>query len=150
MIRKLAGLTALILLSICTGCAYLQQNNISTPADSVRPDTPGLSMKQWSWVRTVYSNDTIAVPAKPGSFTLTFKDDGTVHAATDCNRMFGNYSVDGRKLSFSKLAATKMYCPDSQEQDFAKMLSQVTSFLFTPDSRLVLELKYDSGQMIFK
>jgi heat shock protein HslJ len=111
---------------------------------------PGLNTQTWTWIHTRYSNDTTVVPAKPGVFTLTFNSDGTVNASTDCNRMFGSYSVDGTRLSFSKLAATKMYCPESQERDFANMLSQVTSFLFTEDRRLVLELKYDSGQMIFE
>lgn len=143
MIRALAWVTAALLLSAVTGCAVLHQDE--RPSVELRLDT-----QTWTWIRTLYSNDKIVIPAKPGVFTLTFRDDGSLNATTDCNRMFGSYSVDETQLSFSKLAATKMYCPDSQEHDFANMLSQVTSFLFTADSQLVLELKYDSGQMIFE
>jgi heat shock protein HslJ len=143
MLRTVSCITAALLLSAITGCAVLHQNE--------RPSAePRLDMQTWAWIHTQYNNDTTVTPANPGVFTLTFNGDGTVNATTDCNRLFGNYHVDGRKISFSKLAATKMHCPDSQEHDFANMLSQVTSFLFTPDARLVLEFKYDSGQMIFE
>ena len=106
--------------------------------------------KEWSWIRTAYNNDTVVVPAKPGVFTLTFNKDGMVTAGTDCNRMTGSYRVDERLLSIGDLAATKMYCPDSQEAAFAKMLSQVSAFLFTSKGELVLELKFDSGQILFR
>jgi heat shock protein HslJ len=168
MVRILTCIVAATFLSAGLGCGLQQQSNpvtatVSPPAKAadiaeltaaseidVDPAQMTLNGKEWSWIRTVYNNDKIVTPAKPGVFTLTFKSNSTVNAATDCNRMTGSYSIDGRLLSFSKLAATRMYCPDSQEGEFADMLSQVAAFLFTSKGELVLELKLDSGQMLFK
>ena len=64
--------------------------------------------------------------------------------------MMGSYTVENSTLSFSQLASTRMYCADSQEDQFAKMLANVSSFLFTPRGELVLELKFDSGHILLK
>ena len=159
---------AAAILATGLGCGFLQQGgstatsvsppvqaagNIELPAATqadVDPEHMTLFGKEWSWVRTMYNNDTIVVPAKPGVFTLTFNKDGRVNAGTDCNRITGRYSVDERLLTIGDLAATRMYCPDSQENEFAKMLSQVSAFLFTSDGELVLELKFDSGTILFR
>jgi heat shock protein HslJ len=168
MVRILACIVAATFLSAGVGCGFKQPADSVTTAVSpsekaadiaeltatseidVDPARTTLNGKEWSWIRTVYNNDTTVVPAKPNVFTLTFNEDGRLNATTDCNRMTGSYSIDGRLLSFSKLAATRMYCPDSQEGEFADMLSQVAAFLFTSKGELVLELKLDSGQMLFK
>ena len=86
----------------------------ATQAD-VDPERMVLTGKEWSWMRTIYNNDKIVAPVKPGVFTLTFNNEGIVNVGTDCNRMRGSYSVEGRLLSIGDLAATRMYCADSQE-----------------------------------
>ena len=164
MIRALVCITAGLLISGGLGCSFLQQSDPVTAAAAqpektvindqqpvkAASDEMTLHIKEWSWKRTTYNNDTTITPAQPGVFMVRFNRDNTVHVGTDCNRMSGSYSVDGKKLSFSRLAATRMYCPDSQETKFGEMLSQVTSFLFTPRGELVLELKFDSGQILLK
>ena len=168
MARGLACIMATAILSVGLGCGFLQKGDstataVSPPVQSadkielptatqadVDPEQITLFGKEWSWVRTVYNNDTIVVPIKPGVFTLTFNKNGMVSAETDCNRMFGRYSVDERLLSIGDLSATRMFCPDSQETIFADMLSQVSAFLFTSKGELVLELKFDSGQVLFR
>jgi heat shock protein HslJ len=168
MTRGLAYVMVAVLLSAGVGCGFKQPTNSVTTAvypsektadiaeltatseSDVDPDQMTLNGKKWSWIRTVYNNDTTIKPTKSGVFTLTFNNDNTMTVGTDCNRMNGSYSVDGRLLSIGKLAATRMYCPDSQESKFADMLSQVAAFLFTSKGELVLELKFDSGQMVFK
>lgn len=168
MARGLACIIAAAILSAGLGCGFLQKGDSSAPAVSppvqaageielptatqadVDPERMTLTGKKWSWVRTVYNNDTIVVPIKPGVFTLTFNNDGRVTVGTDCNRMSGSYSVDERLLSIGDLAATRMFCADSQETIFADMLAHVSAFLFTSGGELVLELKYDSGQIVFR
>ncbi len=159
---------AAAILAAGLGCGFLQQSDatattVSHPVQAagdielptatqadVNLERMTLFGKEWSWVRTMYNNDTIVVPAKPGVFTLTFNKDGRVNASTDCNHMTGSYSADERLLTIGDLAATRMYCPDSQENEFAKMLSQVSAFLFTSNGELVLELKFDSGTILFR
>ena len=109
-----------------------------------------LDMHPWSWIKTIYNNDTEVTPNDTDVFTLTFKDDGTFSATTDCNAMSGGYEVEDNKISFGSIAATLKFCEDSQEQKFSSMLGEVRSFLFTSRGELVLELKFDSGSMIFR
>jgi len=155
-----------VLILAGAGCSVLQQNNTDTKAavhsDTTKPRGELLSggeadparmtltMKEWTWIRTLYNNDTTVVPSEPGAFTLDFGNDGKLAATTDCNRMMGSYTSEGNTLSFSQLASTRMYCTDSQEDQFAGMLANVASFLFTPKGELVLELKFDSGHILLK
>ena len=48
------------------------------------------------------------------------------------------------------MAMTRMLCDGSQEMEFVQMLQNVYSYFFTGNGRLVLELKYDSGSIIFR
>ncbi|TSC51918.1 MAG: Uncharacterized protein LiPW41_685 [Parcubacteria group bacterium LiPW_41] len=107
-----------------------------------------LDMKPWRWVKTTYNNDTEMKP-KIDRFVLAFKNDKTFSASTDCNGVGGEYTVTGNKISFTRMFSTQMYCEGSQESEFAKMLEETQSFLFTSKGELILELKFDSGSVIF-
>jgi heat shock protein HslJ len=113
------------------------------------PKKMSLEMKTWSWVNAKY-NDGKEVKPKTNRFTLTFKDDKTFSATTDCNGIGGEYVVKGNKISFSKMISTMMYCDGSQESDFSKLLTDSDNFLFTSKGELVLGLKYGSGSVIFR
>jgi len=43
-----------------------------------------------------------------------------------------------------------MYCENSQESDFTKMLNEIESYSFTSKGELMLGLKFDSGSVILK
>ena len=109
-----------------------------------------LGMKTWNWINTIYSDDKIVKPIKADKFSITFKNNKTFSATTDCNGVGGEYAVNGNKISFTKMMSTLMYCDGSQESDFSKMLSETGSYMFTSKGELVLLLKYDSGSVIFK
>jgi heat shock protein HslJ len=113
------------------------------------PAKMSLEMKTWTWINTRYSDGKVVTPAKANAFTLTFKD-GKVSATTDCNRMFGGYTVSGSRLSFGNLASTRMFCEGSQENEFAKMLGATQGYRFTSKGELVFSLKMDSGTMTFR
>lgn len=114
------------------------------------PNRMTLDMTTWKWIRTVYNDGTIVTPQKPEAFSLTFRKDGTVSVRTDCNSMGGKYVVSGENIEFKDMVTTLMYCEGSQEQIFSTMLGNVQSFLFTSRGELVLELKFDSGSIIFR
>jgi heat shock protein HslJ/membrane-bound inhibitor of C-type lysozyme len=104
----------------------------------------------WKWQKTVMGNDDVITPKKPGVFTLAFEQTGKVSVGTDCNGAFGNYTSGvGGSLSIGPLASTLMYCEGSQENEFTKMLSDTSGFMFTKEGDLVLLLKYDSGSVFF-
>ena len=110
----------------------------------------GLQSKTWTWVTTIYNDDTVHTPNKTDAFTMTFTDEGRVQITTDCNNMQGGYTVTENRIEFSQMIATRMYCEGSQEDLFAKMLENVTSYFIDDSGRLILELKYDSGSVIFE
>jgi heat shock protein HslJ len=103
----------------------------------------------WLWQRTQMNDDSVIQPPDPSSFKLEFQADGSVTMRVDCNRGTGTYTVDETRLLIEGVALTRAYCgPDSLDQKFLKQLEQVTSYL-RDGQELVLELKYDSGGMLF-
>ncbi len=114
------------------------------------PASMTLDMQTWTWISTLYSNDTIVIPKKTKAFTLTFKKDGSFSATTDCNSMSGKYTTKDKNISFGQIASTLMYCDGSQESEFAKMLQETQSYLFTSKGELVFDLKLDTGSFIFR
>lgn len=109
-----------------------------------------LDMKKWSWVKTQMNDGKVTTPKKADIFSLTFTKDGRISVTTDCNGMGGKYTVTGKKLIFSQMISTMMYCEGSQEQEFAAKLQDVTSYMFTSKGELILEVKMDSGTMTFR
>lgn len=47
-----------------------------------------------------------------------------------CNRLSGGFELDGDRLRFGRMAATRMKCPDGMEQErrFLKALEQVLGY----------------------
>lgn len=104
------------------------------------PGVMSLDMKTWTWIQTIYSNDSKITPNNPNAFTITFKTDGNFEATTDCNSISGTYELENNNLTFGAMATTRKFCESSQEQDFLAMLSEVKSFSFTNKGELVLNL----------
>lgn len=114
------------------------------------PAVMSLGMKKWLWVKTQMNDGKITTPKKADVFGLTFSKAGKVSVSTDCNGMGGNYSTQGKNIFFSQMISTMMYCDGSQEQEFSGALNEVSSYLFTSKGELILELKNDSGTMVFR
>jgi heat shock protein HslJ len=114
------------------------------------PDMMSLQMKSWSWVQTTYNNGDSLTLVDVDTFTLTFMDDDTFSATTDCNTVGGQYDTNDNQISFTNLFATEMFCEDSQEQEFVTMLSAVQSYFFTSTGELVFDLTFDSGSSVFR
>lgn len=64
-----------------------------------------------------------------------------VNGRGGCNRFFGNYELDGDKLKFSPLGATRMACPDLElETEFFRVLETVDAYSIK-DGQLSLKSK---------
>lgn len=115
------------------------------------PTRMTLTMKPWTWMQAFYNDGRVITPKQAGKFTITFAEDGKFSATTDCNRMGGTYSVgrDGM-IAFSDIFSTKMYCEGSQESEFSTLLQHSQTYHFTSKGELVLDIKFDSGSVIFK
>jgi len=113
------------------------------------PSRMTLDMNVWTWIKTVYNNDTELVPRNPEAFTISFAN-GEFSATTDCNAMIGQYKVEGDTITFGDIASTKKFCEESQEQEFASMLRDTGSFFFTSKGELIFNLVFDGGSVLFR
>ena len=70
-----------------------------------------------------------------------------VHDSGGCNRVTGSFAVDGDKLRLSRMASTRMACPEgmAQEQRFLQSLNQVEHYRVGGDR---LELLDASGTVV--
>jgi len=109
-----------------------------------------LGMKTWLWQKAIFSDGREVVPKQEGKFAITFTDSEGFSATTDCNSIGGNYSVTRGAITFGTIVSTKMYCEGSQEAEFARLLTDSARYHFTPKGELVLDLKFDSGSVIFR
>lgn len=114
------------------------------------PNRMKLTMKPWNWVSTLLNDGTTITPKVDNKFSVTFKEDGTFSATTDCNGVGGNYVTKDSYIVFSQMMSTLMYCEDSQESKFTEFLTNTSNFHFTSRGELVLDLKFDSGSVTFR
>ncbi|KND48892.1 MAG: hypothetical protein AB200_00495 [Parcubacteria bacterium C7867-005] len=115
------------------------------------PSRMTLTMKTWNWISALYNDERAVKPKQAGKFTLTFKNDGTFSATTDCNGVGGKYTTKpGSQIAFSEMMSTKMYCEGSDEVEFNQLLTNTSGYHFTSKGELILDLKYDSGSVVFR
>jgi heat shock protein HslJ len=145
--RPSLGKSVWLLLDPQTMKFGIVEQNFPGEAD---PAKMSLGMKKWNWITTTYTNGTEVKARDLARFSISFKDNKTFSASTDCNGLGGEYAVSGSIISFSKMISTMMYCEGSQEQDYVKMLGEVASYHFTSKGELILNLKNDNGEMMFK
>lgn len=113
------------------------------------PSRMTLGMKKWVWISTLYNDERKVTPPSGGAFTVAFAD-ATVSIGTDCNTGSASYTTLGETISFGPIAATKKYCEGSQESDFFTMISNTSGYHFTSKGELILDLKFDSGSVVFR
>lgn len=87
-----------------------------------------------SWQLMSYGGGTAPIDGAP--ISVGFSDDGTLRGNSGCNSYFGDYQVDGSRLTVGPLARTEMTClePDgvmSQEDDYLNVISQANAFTTT-------------------
>lgn len=115
------------------------------------PSRMTLGMKKWDWTHALYNDGRKIVPKNVGVFSLTFNNNGTFSATTDCNSMGGSYSVGANKqITFSNMVSTLMFCEGSLEGEFSNLLQNTVSYSFTSRGELIFDLKFDSGTAVFR
>ncbi len=73
-----------------------------------------------------------SAPISGTNVSLSFDEDGVAGSA-GCNRYFGSYEVDGKKLSFGPLGSTRMACSEpegvmEQEMRFLTLLGAAEGY----------------------
>ncbi|WP_295124332.1 META domain-containing protein [uncultured Chitinophaga sp.] len=111
----IVALTALILGS----CASSKNGGASESA---------LYEKEWK-LTELNGKPVPASGEKTPSITFT-KEGAKVSGYAGCNRMMGTFKVEGKVLTFSPLAATKMACAGSNvETEYLSTLAKVNAFM---------------------
>ena len=85
-----------------------------------------LSGKEWNV--TTLLGKTITGDENSGKMpSINFGDSGKLFGSTGCNNFVGSFKLESTTLSLDPGAITKMFCPDSPEQDFLSAIKQVTN-----------------------
>ncbi len=109
-----------------------------------------LDMKKWVWSSTLTNDGMETIPRQSFKFTITFGKDGRFSATTDCNSASGTYTASNGLITFGPIAQTKMFCEGSLESVFIGSLQNASGYHFTSKGELILDLKFDSGSVVFK
>jgi heat shock protein HslJ len=86
----------------------------------------------------------------PENYTLTLNEDGNASIKADCNQVSWKYELDGSSLTFDTLGpSTLAMCPDgSLDTQFLERLGNTATYVKS-DGQLFLNLKFDSGNLVF-
>lgn len=102
-------------------------NNCNIPVES-----------NWQ-VEYICTDGTEIVPPAEHNATLAFLKDSKIAGNTGCNRFFGNFSTEERKLKMENIGSTRMMCPDMNfENAYLQAISNTVSYEIN-NTRLVLK-----------
>lgn len=101
----------------------------TTETTQVLQDSKKVTMADTKWKLVELYGKRIPATDKK-IFYLQLDKQGKIAAYAGCNTMGGSYEMqEGNKISFKKVIATMMACPDMNvEQDFRKMLEAVDNY----------------------
>lgn len=82
------------------------------------------------WVLESVEGQKLEMKVPHNEIVMQFNDaEKRVTGMAGCNRFFGGYEIDGNKLKFSHMGATRMTCPDRDaEARFFKILENTDAF----------------------
>ena len=82
--------------------------------------------KEWN-VTSIFGKTLDANETMKGLPSVNFGENGKLFGSTSCNNFNGSFKLDGTSLTLDPGAITKMFCPESYEQDFLSAVKQVTN-----------------------
>lgn len=127
----------------------------STPgrigADQTAASSAAISGIVWKWERFEgASGKNSFVIDDPDKYTLILLPNGSYQVKADCNRMQGQYTLEGKRIKIAPGAATLAECePGSRYADYLGYLTEAVSFVLH-DNKLALNLMMDEGNLVFE
>jgi heat shock protein HslJ len=73
-------------------------------------------------------------------FTLTFAEK-TYSGYYGCNRNYGSYEVNGKKINFKHMGSTKRYCTEMKTEDFLRSRLSFLSYKINSDTLVLTDNK---------
>lgn len=105
---------------------------------------PPASLEGTDWQLDTFINGESASSLLSGTQITARLEDGKISGSAGCNSYFAEYTLNGARLSFGPVAATKMFCNDpagvmEQEAAFLTTLGKVASFRITGNQLELLD-----------
>ncbi len=137
-------------LSISILCSCVQEDQ--STSDAARTSEIVGTKWQWQAFQDAADGDEardITVP-DPAQHTLTLQSDNSADIRADCNQLRWTYTLQGSSLAFDTLGpGTRAYCgEESLDQRYLELLGNTATYVMT-DGKLYVNLKFDSGNMVF-
>jgi heat shock protein HslJ len=148
---RVARLSAILVFVCASGAAPSAFAQVPVQIPPAAAPSANISITQgiWAWQRTEYSDNTTVAPSNPNNYTITFRPDGRAVIQADCNTGSAGYTITGSQLALQPAAVSLVACPPgSLDSVFLRDLSQVATYVINGD-QLVLNLRLDTGNMIF-
>jgi heat shock protein HslJ len=127
---------------------FLACASIACTQHSERAASPDVPLEGTYWRLVVLGNEPVAAAEKrrEAHFILHLADK-RVSGSGGCNRLAGSYKLEGDRLTFGKIAATMMACPQGMEteRNFLAALQKVSKPRI---ARQQLELLDSSGSVV--
>jgi copper homeostasis protein (lipoprotein) len=104
------------------------------PGETCSPPFSTAELRDTSWKLTRLNGAPVAVGFKQREPHIVLHSKEQRFAGSGgCNRIMSSYKLDGEKLSFGKMAMTKMACPEGmeQEKEFVATLQRVRRWKIT-------------------
>lgn len=121
-----------------------------TAATTAASSASSLVGSVWRWIASYYSNETATVVDDPAKYTLEFGEDGRVRVVADCNTLAGTYEATNGQLKLELDTTTLAVCGEaSLAGKFVQELDAVATYVMPDAASLVLNMKYDTGDMHF-
>jgi heat shock protein HslJ len=131
---------------------------IETSAAALPPERPS-SLIDTSWRLLGYhsfeSGSEPQAPATGERHVIHFERDGTLAVQLACNRGSGRWQASQREpdrggLEISSIAVSGATCPGARMDRVAEDLEYVGSYVIGADATLTLNLRADSGNLVWK
>ncbi len=115
------------------------------------PDEMSLNMKQWEWLYTMHSDNSITSPGTSKRFTLSITGSNTFNATADCNVVGGKFTkTTDKQITFSDMQGTRLSCTRSVEDNFWEVFEDAQSYRFTSKGELIFTLRAGKGEAYFR
>jgi heat shock protein HslJ len=117
--------------------------------DTTPDDIKGVVWQWQSFQDTAGINDIVV--DEPSLYTLALMPGGTAAIQAGCNVVSLGYILEDNSLSFSQAGpSTTAECgSDSLDQQYLALLTDTAAWVMTEQGELVLNLKFDGGNMFF-
>lgn len=127
--KKILSISILAILIILTSCCACRK------AQTIKP----IAGTSWSLIEL--GGSVIDRGSDPDRFSLVIGTDGRISGKGDCNRYFGEYTIEkDNKIKFGRVGSTMMFCPDQDaENKFFAIFNEADRYKMDGDFLMLMK-----------